>query len=80
MGRIERHNTVWRDVFVKVIDQHMPVDDQQLLVAITATNSAKNSTVRQHGRQAVFGRLPRVPGELLADPSGLVAAANAAPG
>ena len=51
------------------------VDMDTLDVAIDATVHSRNAQVRHHGRgpfQIVFGRVPRVPCELLTSPVALI--------
>ena len=80
IGRIERHNAVWRHVAQKLIDNFAVTDEIGMDMIITAVNHAKNSMTMQYGRsayQAAFGRVPRAPAELLSSETGLISGENA---
>ena len=73
--KIERANDVWRWTFERVVDAHAITTDAEVDDAVVEVNYGKNSTVRTHGRcayQAAFGRVPRIPGELLSDPTSFI--------
>ena len=66
-GVIERHGMWFEEMLKRVIDEKSIVGED-LELAIQAVNSAKNELRRQHGfspNQAVFGRDPKVPEELM---------------
>ena len=70
IGDIERHNDVWRSAFHKVMDKLGCTEFWQIELCAGVTSSAKNRLIRRCGRppeMAVFGRLPRIPHELLSD-------------
>ena len=77
IGKIERHNYTWRWIWNKVADQRVVKTADQVDDCVLAVSHAKNAAVKRHGRSAFqqsFGRMPRLPGELLADPEALVVA------
>ena len=66
-GAVERHGRLWKEIFSKVCDEHS-VTSGDFHLAITAVNNAVNSLRRDSGyspAQAVWGRDPDVPGDLL---------------
>ena len=68
-GAVERHGRLWKEIFVRVTDENS-VTKEDLPMAITAVNQAINSLRRSAGfspAQAVWGRDPGLPGELLGD-------------
>ncbi|CAE8672696.1 unnamed protein product, partial [Polarella glacialis] len=79
IGRVERHNYILRRILEKVIDAMAVVDDEGFEAALDAALYAKNSGIKHYGRtpyQVAFGRVPRLPGFLLDEPSGLITASN----
>jgi len=74
LGKIERHNHAWRWMWNKVCDQRAVHTEDQVDDCVLAVSHGKNSTVKRHGRtpfQQCFGKMPRLPGELLGDADGL---------
>ncbi|CAE7239464.1 RE2, partial [Symbiodinium sp. KB8] len=72
LGTAERHGGLWKEIFAKVTDE-FSVTEADLHLCITAVNAAKNQLKRRSGvspSQMVWGREPRVPGELLGDGDG----------
>jgi len=70
LGRIERHNAIWRVMFQKVVDSNAVCAIEDVDMAVAATCHAKNSLIQRCGRspyQATFGRLPRLPTALMSD-------------
>ena len=64
----ESHNAAFRMILERVIDEKAVIDARAMDLAILSALHAKNSHVKQAGRtayQAAFGRVPRIPGELL---------------
>jgi len=77
LGEIERHNHAWRWMWNRVCDQRAVSEPDQVDDCVLAVSHGKNSMVKRHGRssyQQCFGKTPRLPGELLADPDGLAIA------
>ena len=67
-GLIKRHGLWYQAMLRKVIDEKS-IDASDLYYALQAVNSAKNELRRRHGfspTQAVFGKDPKIPGELCA--------------
>ena len=66
IGTIERKNSVLRTIVERLLDENAVVSggalDWVLVAAVQATNSTTRNTY-----QAVFGRLPRFPGDLFRD-------------
>ena len=76
LGKAERCNAVYREMLNRVVDSMAVVTDEDMELAIDATTHAINSMPRTRGMSAyaiVFGRVPRVPGELLTDDASLAA-------
>ena len=74
LGKIERHNHAWRWIWNRTCDQRAVCTVDQVDDCVLAVSHGKNSTVKRHGRSCyaqAFGRMPRLPGELLADPDAL---------
>ncbi|CAE7320438.1 RE1, partial [Symbiodinium microadriaticum] len=74
VGAIERKNAVFRTVLERLIDQNGVTSKEQLDLCISAAIWAVNSSIHTRGRsslQAVFGKLPRLPGDLLSDSAAL---------
>ena len=70
VGAVERHGGVWKHMWKKVVDEHSISKESpgDIKMGITAINAAKNELRRQGGfspTQAVYGRDPHIPGELL---------------
>ena len=65
-GVVERHGQRWQDIFMKVVDEHS-VTDEDVALAVSSVNEAKNNLCRRHGfspAQAVFGREVKAPEDL----------------
>ena len=76
LGRAERCNAVYREILNRVVDGMAIATTDDMEQAIDATTHAINSMPRTRGLSAsaiVFGRVPRVPGELLTDEAALAA-------
>ena len=76
LGKAERCNTVYREMLNRVVDSMAVATKEDLEQAVDATTHAINSMPRTRGMSAysiVFGRVPRVPGELLTDEAALAA-------
>ena len=76
IGTIERRNAVLRQIAERLIDERACADGASLDDVMVASTQAVNSSVATKGRtpyQAVFGRLPRFPGDLLGDERALLA-------
>ncbi|CAE7253541.1 GIP [Symbiodinium sp. CCMP2592] len=74
IGAIERRNAIFRSVLERLIDQNGVTNRDQLDLCISAAVWAVNSSIHTRGRssmQAVFGKLPRLPGDLLSDSAAL---------
>eukprot|EP00971_Amphidinium_carterae_P100221 1982114-Amphidinium_carterae.1 len=70
LGRVERHNAVLRTALLKLIDEQGVARGSDMDPAIAAATHAKNHLMRKADVSpfvAAFGRIPRIPGELLAD-------------
>ena len=79
IGTIERKNSVLRTIIERLIDENAVTSGEALDWAIVAAVQATNSTIGSKGRspyQAVFGRLPRFPGDLFGDDPALAVADN----
>ena len=79
IGTVERKNAVLRTVVEKLLDENAVVSGDGLDWVLTAAVQALNSTTASKGRspyQAVFGRLPRFPGDLMSDDRALVVSDN----
>ena len=80
IGLIERHNAVLRDCLERIVDNQSAATAEDMEIALSAALHGKNSLVHHLGRppcMAAFGRLPRLPEELLSDPNGLVTGESA---
>ncbi|CAE7372060.1 RE2 [Symbiodinium sp. CCMP2592] len=67
-GLVERHQMWYEDIIRRVIDEQA-VTEEDIDMAIACVNQAKNQLRRRHGfspSQAVFGKDPSTPGDLLA--------------
>ena len=74
LGRAERHNAAWRQIFKKVTDELGVVGPVEVEIASSGTTFAKNSLIRRAGaspQQAVFGRELTLPESLLSSPDEL---------
>ena len=74
IGMVERRNSILRYVLEKLIDQYAASTADQLEQLLAPALHAINSSTFTRGRtafQAVFGRIPRLPGGVLADNVGL---------
>ena len=74
IGAIERKNAVFRSVLEKLIDQNAVYNKEQLDLCLSAAIWSVNSSIHTRGRssmQAVFGKLPRFPGDLFSDSAAL---------
>ena len=72
LGATERHGGVWKAIWKRVCDE-LSVGEDDISLAVSAVNQAKNELRRTSGyspSQAVFGRDPYVPGELLDEKDG----------
>ncbi|CAK8998303.1 Putative RNA pseudouridine synthase [Durusdinium trenchii] len=70
IGAVERRNSVLRTVVEKLVDNHGIVSGEGIDFVLVAATQAINSATATKGRcpyQAVFGKLPRFPGDLLGD-------------
>ncbi|CAE7777019.1 GIP [Symbiodinium sp. CCMP2592] len=66
-GTVERHGQWHQDILQKIIDEQS-VGENDIDLAVTAANQAKNELRRRHGYspcQAVFGKDPRHPEDLM---------------
>ena len=67
LGATERHNGLWKSIWKRTSDE-LSLDEKDIDIGVVAVNAAKNE-LRRHGgfspSQAVFGKDPYVPGELL---------------
>lgn len=69
-GKVERHNGIIKDMFTKVVNHTNPVGKDAMIRVSREIMHAKNALVREHGWSPyalVFGREPRVFGELMAN-------------
>ncbi|CAK9107863.1 unnamed protein product [Durusdinium trenchii] len=76
IGSIERKNAILRSTMEKMIDEYGVTHPEMLDDIALAATQAINSSVTSKGRtpyQAVFGRLPRFPGDILGDERALLA-------
>ena len=74
IGTVERRNCVLRTILEKMINDHVVDDLDRLDHVLSAAVHALNSFVTVKGRspyQAVYGRVPRIPGGLLTDEGSL---------
>ena len=74
IGMVERRNSVLRCVLEKLVDHFAAFTAEQLGQLLAPALHAINSSTFTRGRtafQAVFGRIPRLPGGVLTDPSTL---------
>ena len=74
IGAIERKNAVFRSVVERLIDQNAVYNRDQLDLCLSAAIWAVNNSIHTRGRsstQAVFGKLPRYPGDLFSDSAAL---------
>ena len=72
LGATERHGGVWKAIWRRLCDD-LSVGEDDISLAVAAVNQAKNELRRTSGyspSQAVFGRDPYVPGELLDEKDG----------
>ena len=79
IGTIERKNAVLRNTIEKLIDEYAVTSESGIDLILTAALQAINSSVTSKGRspyQAVFGRLPRFPGDLFGDERALLVGAD----
>ena len=70
LGKIERNNSVFREVLNRTTDSAGAVDWEEMDIAVDACVHAVNSVPRTRGMSpyaCVFGQVPRMPGELLTD-------------
>ena len=70
LGKIERNNSVFREVLNRAADAAAAVGWDEMEVAVDACVHAVNSVPRTRGMSpyaCVFGQVPRIPGELLTD-------------
>ena len=74
IGHVERQNAFLRTVIEKLVDTFAAVGVKDLELLLAPALHAVNSMTLSRGRsafQAVFGKVPRLPGGLLTDPSSL---------
>ena len=79
IGTVERKNAVLRNTMEKLIDEYAVTNAGGIDLILTAALQAINSSVTSKGRspyQAVFGRLPRFPGDLFGDERALLVGAD----
>ncbi|CAK9028994.1 unnamed protein product [Durusdinium trenchii] len=70
IGTVERRNAILRTALEKLIDENAVVNGAGLDWILVAAVQALNASTASKGRcpyQAVFGRLPRFPGDLFSD-------------
>ncbi|CAK8996955.1 Copia protein (Gag-int-pol protein) [Cleaved into: Copia VLP protein, partial [Durusdinium trenchii] len=70
IGTVERRNAILRTTLEKLIDENAVVNGAGLDWILVAAVQALNASTASKGRcpyQAVFGRLPRFPGDLFSD-------------
>ena len=68
LGKVEKHGHLFETILVKVLDQVQPKSKEEFETCVVQTANAKNELLNQKGLspcQLVFGRNPRVPGDLL---------------
>lgn len=78
IGMVERRNSILRCVLEKLVDQFAVYDIEMLEHIIPPALHAVNSSTFTRGRtayQAVFGRIPRLPGGILTDDTGITTSA-----
>ena len=71
-NRAESHIAIWKRIFERVVDFMAASTPDEIDVCVLATSHAKHLARRRGGRNAYtasFGRVPRLPGDLLADGS-----------
>ena len=74
LGKAERNNAIFREVLNRTADATGASNAEEMREAVDSCIHAVNSTPRTRGMSpyaCVFGQIPRVPGELLADEHGL---------
>ena len=74
LGKAERNNAIFREVLNRAADATGASNAEEMREAVDSCIHAVNSTPRTRGMSpyaCVFGQIPRVPGELLADEHGL---------
>ena len=72
LGATERHGGLWKAIWKRVCDD-LSLREEDVPMGIAAVNDAKNQLRRMSGyspAQAVFGRDPYIPGELLDERDG----------
>lgn len=80
IGMVERRNSILRCILEKLIDQHASSTTDELELLLAPALHAVNSSTFTRGRtafQAVFGRVPRLPGGLLTDETSLASSHGA---
>ena len=80
IGMVERRNSILRCILEKLIDQHAASTTDELELLLAPALHAVNSSTFTRGRtafQAVFGRVPRLPGGLLTDETSLASSHGA---
>ena len=78
IGSVERRNAILRSVMERLIDQWGAATPEEVDQLLAPALHAVNSFVFNHGRsafQAVFGRIPRLPGGVLSDQTALASSA-----
>ena len=74
IGAVERRNAVLRTILEKMINDHSATTSEQLDLLITGSLHAINTFMTAKGRspfQAVFGKVPQLPGGLFTDDGSL---------
>ena len=75
IGTVERRNAILRTIAERMIDERAVTDGLQLDMVMIAACQAVNSSTTSRGRtpyQAVFGKVPRFPGDHLGDERSLL--------
>ena len=79
LGKAERSNAIFREVLNRTADATGASNAEEMTEAVDSCIHAVNSTPRTRGMSpyaCVFGQMPRIPGELLADEHGLAVDAD----
>ena len=82
LGSVERRNAILRSIAERLIDENAVTSGAGLDWILVATVQGLNSTSGTRGRspyQAVFGRIPRFPGDLMSDDRALAVSDNLMP-
>ena len=68
LGKVERHGQWFSRILDRISDEVRPLDEEEHNTCIVQAQSAKNALLTEAGKspyQLVFGRSPRVPGDVL---------------